>query len=173
MSADNREVLPLKAPLAEQGSTATGADHREDQDNTQRLKLRPHAKWANKFIALYQGTLPQAEREDLEAHLRGCLACSEAYLVYTEVADIVQNLAVLSAPSELHPALQKLKEGQLAKAAQRPRNLEAPARPRQTLNGLTDEPPRKKRSAQKTPPPAAPPTDAAPEASASRRRSRG
>ena len=142
------------------------ANDREDRDQTKRSRLQPHVKWASKLIALHQCKLSDAEREQVEAHLRDCKACSDAYLVYRGVAGLFHDLPPLKAPSELPPALQARKEELLAEDAQAARKRERPATLKETLEEVTgnqpqQQPARRKKSAAPNPADPAPEEEAA------------
>ena len=123
------------------------AQDRKGQGTMKRPKRKLHTKWAQKFIALYQCKLSDEDREKVEAHLRECSICADAYLVYREVAGIVQERLPLGVPSELPPKLQALKDQQLALAVQNLRKTESPATTKQTLNGVHESHSKKKHPA--------------------------
>lgn len=88
-----------------------------DQDESHRssfMKRRPHVKWANQLIALSQCQLSVTEREPVEAHLENCAACSQAYLVYRGIDNLLRNTPPPELPPGLPPKLQQLKETLLA-----------------------------------------------------------
>ena len=115
------------------------AKNRGNGNQTQQVRLRPHGRWADKIIKLAQCQLSDAERQEVEDHLKGCAACNDAYLLYRGVSSLVRDVPPPKVPAGLPPLLQHLKQKVAAQDKQnaRPR----PTRTSQTLRDVTDNQP--------------------------------
>lgn len=69
--------------------------------------MMDHQQARDQFSSYYEKELGQREKEDIEAHLASCSACSGEYGIFRQTVEAVRGMPLLDVPPSLYHSLRK------------------------------------------------------------------